>query len=479
MKKRVMSMILACALCLSVFALGAGSAVAEDNAVRVVFNGVEMDFSGDVAPFTENDRTLVPFRKIFEALGLTVSWDETTETAKGEKEGLTIELTIGNNIAKVNGEEVELDVPAMLAGDRTVVPLRFVSERSGATVEWDEATRTASITYEAKEPVNLSSEVMPIKDNKKSILSITTDDGLPNSLNMFVEMFEKYDLRGTSAMIVQSAETNHDAFLKLVETGRLEIQNHSMTHGAVGATDAEGMKREIVDSGVRLRELFPGQEVLCFFAPGGGVPINDLSMQMIKDNYIAMRSGGRGFNKLDMTDWYNGINIQGMYGSGATEADNTTVEQMNAWLDTSIDNGRWFVQMWHGLAEGEPNSYKPVSQERADAHLAYVSEREKAGDVWVAFYSEAIKYIQEAQVARLMDDEGTETRTVRLTTHGLDNEIFDYPLTVRSTVPKSWQTVAVTQGEVVSEVASVEENGETVIYYDVTPNAGPATLTAK
>lgn len=482
MRKRVMAVVLACAVCLSVFALGMGSAVADDNSVRVVFDGTEMDFSGDLAPFTENDRTLVPFRKIFEALGMTVGWNEDTKTASGTKEGLTIELVIGSNIAKVNGEEVTLDVPAMQIQDRTVVPLRFVSEKSGATVEWDEATRTASITYDVQpeEPLWLSSDVMPIKDNRKAILTITTDDGLPNSLDMFVKMFEKYDLKGTSAMIVKSAEANHDAFLKLVETGRLEIQNHSMTHGVVGSADEAGMKHEIVDSGVRLRELFPGQEVLCFFEPGGGVPINDLSLPMVKENYIAMRTGGRGFNDVEgKIDWYNGINIQGLYGSGATEADNTSVEQMNAWLDTAIDNGRWFVQMWHGLAEGEPNSYRPVPVERADAHLAYVSEKQKSGELWVAFYSEAIKYIQEAQAAKLLDDEGTQTRKITLTTSGLDNEIFDYPLTVRSTVPSSWQNVTVTQGDTVSEVTAVEENGETVIYYDIVPNAGAATLTAK
>ena len=52
----------------------------------------------DVDPVTENDRTLVPMRAIFEALGATVTWDETTQTAIAVKDVNTIKITIDSNI---------------------------------------------------------------------------------------------------------------------------------------------------------------------------------------------------------------------------------------------------------------------------------------------------------------------------------------------------------------------------------------------
>lgn len=99
----------------------------------------------DVAPFIENDRVLVPMRKIFEALGATVTWDDATQTVTGVKGDVTLELTVGGAVYK-NDVEVQIDVPAKLVNDRTMVPVRVVSEGLGATVAWDDATQTVTIT---------------------------------------------------------------------------------------------------------------------------------------------------------------------------------------------------------------------------------------------------------------------------------------------------------------------------------------------
>lgn len=100
----------------------------------------------DVAPTIQNDRTLVPMRAIFEKLGAEIEWDDATETVTGKKGDVTVTLKIGDTAANVSGREVTLDVPAMLLNDRTMVPLRFVSESLGAKVLWEEESRTVFIT---------------------------------------------------------------------------------------------------------------------------------------------------------------------------------------------------------------------------------------------------------------------------------------------------------------------------------------------
>ncbi|OXM85181.1 hypothetical protein CF651_16395 [Paenibacillus rigui] len=84
----------------------------------------------------KDGRTLVPFRKLFEALGFTVKWveDGAIRKAIGTKDGLSIELTINQTSALVNGKAVALDVPAQIIDGHTMVPLRFVSESSGYQV---------------------------------------------------------------------------------------------------------------------------------------------------------------------------------------------------------------------------------------------------------------------------------------------------------------------------------------------------------
>ncbi|MDZ4042371.1 MAG: ABC transporter substrate-binding protein [Eubacteriales bacterium] len=99
----------------------------------------------DVPPVVDGGRTLVPLRAIFEALGAEVSWDEGTRKATGKKGTTTVELVIGRNTAHVNGKPVNLDVPGQVVKGRTMVPLRFIGESLGAKVDWDEANREVLI----------------------------------------------------------------------------------------------------------------------------------------------------------------------------------------------------------------------------------------------------------------------------------------------------------------------------------------------
>ena len=110
-------------------------------------------------PVTESDRTLVPMRFLFEKLGADVTWDEATQTATatiaadtnaqiqtfGTAQAKSVSVSIDNTTAVVNGQAKVMDVPARLINDKTMVPLRFLSENLGYTVTWDEATNTAIV----------------------------------------------------------------------------------------------------------------------------------------------------------------------------------------------------------------------------------------------------------------------------------------------------------------------------------------------
>ncbi len=101
--------------------------------------------SFDVEPIIQNDRTMVPMRAIFEALGALVSWNEETRSVVAEKDGVTIRITIGRSVMYRNDEAFTLDAPPMILEDRTLVPLRAVSEAFGADVRWNEVLRRVDI----------------------------------------------------------------------------------------------------------------------------------------------------------------------------------------------------------------------------------------------------------------------------------------------------------------------------------------------
>lgn len=114
--------------------------------INVVTNGRVIDF--DVYPQIIGNRVMVPLRKIFEELGADVFWDGETRKITAILGSNTIVTILGDKNAYVNGELVVLDIPPLTIKDRTLVPIRFVSESFGANVEWDDVNRIVFITLE-------------------------------------------------------------------------------------------------------------------------------------------------------------------------------------------------------------------------------------------------------------------------------------------------------------------------------------------
>lgn len=133
MKKKIFAFAMAAAL--SVSAAGATSLVVDGTNVQT-----------DVPPVIVDGRTLVPVRALFESLGATVGWEESTQTATATKGSTVISMQIGNTTAYVNGVAKTLDVPAQTIEGRTMAPARFVAESLNAQVDWKSSTDTVYIS---------------------------------------------------------------------------------------------------------------------------------------------------------------------------------------------------------------------------------------------------------------------------------------------------------------------------------------------
>lgn len=112
--------------------------------ITIMVNGKAV--TSDVTPCIQNDRVMVPYRFIAEALGSTVTWDEATKKVTAVKETSTVELYVGQGCIMVNGAQKAIDVAPVIKDGRTMIPLRAFSEALGYEVEWDGSTQTANIT---------------------------------------------------------------------------------------------------------------------------------------------------------------------------------------------------------------------------------------------------------------------------------------------------------------------------------------------
>ena len=115
------------------------------NSRSALVNGKKKEM--DVAPFIDkhSNRTLVPVRFVTEFLGGKVSWGAKTKTVTIQLNGKEVKLKIGSNTAYVDGTAVTLDQPPIIKGNRTFVPLRFVMETFGFNVVWNASLKTITI----------------------------------------------------------------------------------------------------------------------------------------------------------------------------------------------------------------------------------------------------------------------------------------------------------------------------------------------
>ncbi|MCD4714417.1 MAG: hypothetical protein K8R73_14135 [Clostridiales bacterium] len=146
----------------------------------------------DIAPIIEEGRTLVPLRAIFESLEAEVGWDPIDRKVTATKGETTIVLYIGNKLASVNGLSITLDVPPRIINDRTLVPLRFVSESFGADVGWDNINRRVTVASKETDQEVATPEFNPpdiiLPDWVNTGLKLSVIDKSYDSAKIYMDM---------------------------------------------------------------------------------------------------------------------------------------------------------------------------------------------------------------------------------------------------------------------------------------------------
>ena len=119
--------------------------------VTVIVNGQTMNFSQP--PIERAGRVFVPLRGIFEQLGASVVYSngQINATARGR----SVSLNIGSTQATVAGQPATLDVAPFIVGSTTFVPLRFISQALGASVNWNDSTSTVTINGRGGPPMEM------------------------------------------------------------------------------------------------------------------------------------------------------------------------------------------------------------------------------------------------------------------------------------------------------------------------------------
>lgn len=209
----------AAATAVALTALPGCTALAKD--VDIVIDGEELNL--DVAPQIIDGRVMVPIRGVLENLGALVKWDDETQTVSARKSSKTVSLEIGSNDVTLDKgetnddgsaktETIQTDVAAQLVSDRTLVPLRVISEAMGYSVDWNDETYTVSITTDNDEDESW-------KDNKVSVdmstLSVSGDGASVSDNTLTISKGGVYTLSGKNSDASIVISTDDKVKLKL------------------------------------------------------------------------------------------------------------------------------------------------------------------------------------------------------------------------------------------------------------------------
>ncbi len=106
------------------------------------------EFTMDVAPYVKDGRTFLPVRFAAVAVGVdneNVIWDGGTQTVTILNDARTVQLKLGSNVMTINGTPLYMDVTPEMTADRTMLPIRFVAQALGKSVDYKEDTKEVII----------------------------------------------------------------------------------------------------------------------------------------------------------------------------------------------------------------------------------------------------------------------------------------------------------------------------------------------
>ena len=154
--------------------------------INVTINGDKVQYNNDLGyPYIdENNRTMVPLRITLESAGAQVGYDDNKSTAIIMHDHNRIEVPIGTDYIWKNNEKIQNDTYSVVSNGRTYLPIRIIFESLGYTVDWIQSSKTIDIyNYDYKdqslEPIGFSvsniSDVVDLAENIKSGLIVYKD----------------------------------------------------------------------------------------------------------------------------------------------------------------------------------------------------------------------------------------------------------------------------------------------------------------
>ena len=289
-------------------------------------------------------------------------------------------------------------------------------------------------------------------------VSYTFDDGCSNQFAIAIPMFNEFGFKLTLFTVIDWSSGNWSALQSAANNGH-EVASHTLSHPHLGTLTNEQQTTEEKNSQDQINSHIMGQKCLTLAYPY----CETGNLSICKQYYIAARICSGSIVPKSPSDFYNISSI-----ICGTEGSIKTAQDFNNKANSAVGSKGWVVYLIHGI--DNDGGYSPVTNENLRGSLEYLdANRDK---FWVATFVNVVGYIKERNNVSIKETIVNDTAFTCQVTDTLDNEIYNYPITIRRQLPDNWQSANISQNGKTLSSQVVETNSKKYVMFDVVPDGG-------
>jgi oligosaccharide reducing-end xylanase len=244
-----------------------------------------------------------------------------------------------------------------------------------------------------------------------------------------------------------------------------EIGSHTVSHPHLDQLTVEEQNAELKNSQDAINTNIKGQSCLTI-AYSYCVPSDDT---ITSKYYIAARHC-QGYTEKSTPDDF--LNISSII--CGTEGSVKTTENFNSKADAAATSTGWNVYLLHGI--DSDGGYSPVTSEVLRESLEFLDDNRDR--FWVSSFVNVVRYIRERNAVTVVALESNADSMKVQVTDTLDNAIYNFPVSIRCPLPKSWEYAqAFQEGDSIKTLVKEIESKKYIVF-DAVPDEGTISIIA-
>ncbi|MBN2589333.1 MAG: polysaccharide deacetylase family protein [Sedimentisphaerales bacterium] len=318
------------------------------------------------------------------------------------------------------------------------------------------ALMTVSMGY--SKTIDSSYEVGTWPGFRKAAITYTFDDGNSNQFAIALPMFDEFGFKMTLFTVTGWVKENWPVLKDAAYNGH-EVASHTISHPSLNSINIEKQETELKQSQEAIDANIPKSKCMTIAYPN----CRPGDVTLCQKYYIAARHCQGQIEKSTPKDFMNISSI--ICGSMGSLRN---IDNFKEKFEQTASSNGWCVLLFHGI--DNDGGYSPIPSAELKATLEYLKENKDT--YWVETFLNTVKYIRERDDVSVKELYRRGNSITIQVTDTLDNEIYNYPVTIRRQLPTGWLSAKASQNNKAIDTKIVEVNSVKYIMLDAVPDGG-------